>query len=294
MVTKTTVVDVADGWQVWAESAGPADGVPLLVHAGHPGSRRLFRPSVELAAAHGFRLVSYDRPGFGNSPLRPGRTVADSATEVAAIARQLRADRLGVWGYSGGGPFALASAALLPGIVAGCCVFASLAPYGGDGLDFAAGWSEAHRREVELFFEDRRTAREHFRLEAAEQFAVLGCAQGWLDRWGDAAGTDAAHSRELAQHLAAVQQDCLGHGDDGWWEDWAALLSPWGFDLSQIGVPVQLWHGEKDASAPPAHGHWLAGRIPGVDAHFPGQDDHASIEVGHQQEAYEWLSRRVS
>jgi len=282
-------VDVADGWRVWVESAGPANGVPLLVHAGHPGSRRLFRPSVERAAGHGFRLVSYDRPGFGDSPLRPGRTVADSAVEVEAIARHLRADRLGVWGYSGGGPFVLASAALLPGLVAGCCVFASLAPYDADGLDFAAGWSEAYRREVELFFEDRATAREHFRVEAAEQFAVLGSAQGWSDRWGDAAGTDAAHSREVAQYLAGVQQDCLGPGDDGWWEDWAALLSPWGFDVARIEVPVQLWHGEKDVSAPPSHGHWLAERILGLDAHFPDQDDHASIETDHQQEAYEWL-----
>lgn len=178
------MVDVADGWRVWAESAGPADGVPLLVHAGHPGSRRLSRPSVELAAEHGFRLVSYDRPGFGDSPLRPGRTIADSAVEVAAIARQLRVDRLGAWGYSGGGPFALASAALLPGLVAGCCVFASLAPYDADGLDFAAGWPEAHRREVELFFEDRGAAREHFRVEAAEQFAVLGSAAGLVGQMG--------------------------------------------------------------------------------------------------------------
>ena len=192
------------------------------------------------------------------------------------------------------GAFALASAALLPGLVAGCCVFASLAPYDADGLDFAAGWSEAYRREVGLFFEDRGTAREHFRAEAAEQFAVLGSAQGWLDRWGDTAGTDAAHSREVAQYLAGVQQDCLGHGDDGWWEDWAALLSPWGFDVARIEVPVQLWHGEKDVSAPPSHGHWLAEHILGLDAHFPDQDDHASIETDHQQEAYEWLRRWVS
>ena len=125
-------------------------------------------------------------------------------------------------------------------------------------------------------------------------FAVLGSAQGWLDGWGECAETDAAHSREVAEHLAAVQQDCLGHGDDGWWEDWAALLSPWGFDVARIDVPVQLWHGEKDASAPPAHGHWLAERIPGVDAHFPGHDDHTNIEMDHQQEAYEWLWQLVS
>ncbi len=292
--TNTMVVEVAEGWRVWVESAGPAEGVPLLVHAGHPGSRRLFAPSVERAAQHGFRLISYDRPGFGDSPLRGGRSIADSAFEVRAIADQLGITRLGVWGFSGGGAFALASAALLPDLVAGCCVLASLAPYDAAGLDFAAGWSDAHRAEVELFFDEPEVARDHFRVEATEMFAVLGTAQGWLHRWGDAAEADEAHSREVAEHLAAVQRDCLERGDQGWWDDWFAFLTPWGFDLASIERPVQLWHGEQDASAPPAHGHWLADHIPGVDARFPEDDDHATIEANHRDEAYEWLGRCMS
>jgi pimeloyl-ACP methyl ester carboxylesterase len=293
VIIDTTIVEVGESWRVWVESAGPAEGVPLLVHASHPGSRRLFAPSVQHAARHGFRLISYDRPGFGDSPPRAGRRVADSAIEVRAIADHFRIGRLGVWGFSGGGPFALASAALLPDLVAGCCVFASLAPYDADGLDFTGDWSDAHRQEVELFFDQPTMAREHFRVEAAEMFAVLGTAQGWLDRWGDAAETDMAHSRKLAEHLAAEQRDCLAGGDDGWWDDWVAFLTPWGFDPAAIAVPVQLWHGEHDTSAPPAHGHWLADRIPLVDAHFPDNDDHTNIEANHEDAAYSWLRRRL-
>lgn len=286
---ETRIVTTDAGQQVWIDMSGPANGFPVLRHAGSPGSRRLFGPAVECAAANGFRLISYDRPGFGDTPPMPNRSIADGAVETLAIARELGLSELAVWGFSGGGPYALACAALLPDLVVGCCVFSSIAPYDGQGLDFAAGWSDEHRKEVALFFEDPQTARDHFREEAHDLFAALSTPEGWLERWGDAAGTDAAHSRETAEYLSLVQQDCLSRSDQGWWDDWQATLTPWGFDLAEIDSPVQLWHGECDQAVPPAHGHWLADRISGVDAHFLEDEDHTNIEENHQREAYEWL-----
>lgn len=284
---------MADGRTVWIDCADVPRGFPVLVHAGSPGSRRLFAPAAEQAAEHGLRLISYDRPGFGETPAKPGRSICDGAAETQAIAEALGISRLAVWGLSGGGPYALACAALLPELVVACCVLASLAPFGAPGLDFSAGWSAAHGREVELFFEQPEVAREHFRTEAAELYPLLSTAEGWLGQWRDRAETDEAHSREMAEYLALVFQDCLGHGDQGWWDDWGAFLTPWGFDLAAIRVPVQLWHGELDTSVSPAHGHWLAAHIPGVDAHFPASDDHTNIEAHHRSEAYNWLRQHA-
>ncbi len=286
----TRVVDTADRERIWVEYAAFEGGYPVVVHAGSPGSRRLYPPAVEHAwSQHGICLISYDRPGFGDAPARSGRRIADGAAETRAIAGALGLSSFGVWGFSGGGPYALACAALLPDLVSGCCVFASLAPFDAAGLDFAGGWSDAHRKEVELFFGQPALAREHFRDEARELFEALSTPEGWLRRWGHAAETDVAHSRDVAVYLASVQRDCLSHGDEGWWDDWAAFLSPWGFDPASIRVPVQLWHGERDTASPPAHGHWLSEHIPGVDAHFSPHEDHSNIEAGHQCEAYEWL-----
>jgi pimeloyl-ACP methyl ester carboxylesterase len=148
-------------------------------------------------------------------------------------------------------------------------VFASLGPYGEAGLDFSGSLSEADRHEVRLFFDDRPQARENFRADAAGQFEQMSVAAGWLKHWGDQAEADDAHSREVAEWLALCWRDGMRDGDQGWWDDWVAFLSPWGFELSAIRVPVQLWHGRSDTSVPPAHGRWLAERIPGVDAHFP-------------------------
>src|SRR5581483_5692777 len=71
---------------------------------------------------------------------------------------------------------------------------------------------------------------------------------------------------ELAGYLAYTGREGLAPGAQGWWDDAVAFQSPWGFELSAIGVPVLLMHGQQDQFVPFGHGEWLAKRIPGVDA----------------------------
>ncbi len=281
-----------DGDALCVEDSGPSDGRAVLVHPGSPGSRRLFRPDAELAASRfGLRLLAFDRPGYGGRPARPGRCAADIVAEVRCVADALGIERLGVWGFSGGGPYALACAALLPELVTGAAVFASFAPYGAPGLDFCGEWPAEHRREVELFFTDRPAAREHWRQDTERFLAVCSEPEGWMRRWGDLAGTDVAHSVEVAAHLAAEVRDALGGGDDGYWDDWVATLTPWGFDVADIKVPVRLWHGVRDRNVPVTNGHWLAANVPGIVAAFSDDEDHSTVEDDNKAAAYAWLSR---
>lgn len=291
MRTITREIQGADGGIMHVDDFGSTGGTPVLVHSGSPGSRRLHRPDVELATSRfGLRLLSYDRPGYGGRARQEGRRVADAAADVRVIAEALGIGRLGVWGLSGGGCYALACAALLPDLVSGAAVFASFAPYGSPGLDFCGDWPAAYRREVELFFTDRPTARAHWRADADQLFAVGAAPDGWLARWGAAAGTDDAHSAAVAEHLAAEVSDALVDGDDGWWDDWSAVLTPWGCDLTAIEVPVRLWHGARDRAVPVTNGRWLADHVPGISAEFPDTEDHTNIEHNHRETAYAWLA----
>ena len=280
------------GGNLLVQDAGPPDGLPVLVYCGSPGSRQLAPAARRLADASGLRLIGVDPPGYGGSTPRPGRLVADGAADARAIAEALGITRMAVWGVSGGGPTALACAALLPDLAFAVCVLASIGPYGEPGLDFLGGMGDGAAEEVRLFFEDRPTARENFRADAAGQFERMSVPAGWLQFWGDRAETDDAHSREMAEHLALCWRDGMRDGDQGWWHDWAAFLQPWAFDLGAIRVPVQLWHGQRDTSVQLAHGRWLASRIPGVDAHFPADDDHGTIEARNAAAAYDWLIAR--
>lgn len=279
------------GRKLTVEDTGPADGVPVLVHSG-AGSRHIAPAAVREAHAAGVRLIGYDRPAYGGSTPWPGRSVADCAPDVAAILRELDLDRVAVWGFSGGGPYALATAALLPEAVVAVCVFAPLGPYGVPGFDFLAGMADSYRQEVEIFFADRAAAREQFRREGAELYARLSSPADWLRQWGDRALTDEAHGEEAANYLASLYRDGWTHGDDGWWDDWSAFLHPWGFEFADITAPVCLWHGLRDTRCPPAHSRWLATQIPHVTTHFLQAQDHTDVEDDNRRTACAWLRER--
>jgi pimeloyl-ACP methyl ester carboxylesterase len=281
------------GRKLAVEDSGPPAGVPVLVHNG-AGSRHLFPGAVREAQRSGFRLIGYDRPGFGGSTAVPGRVVADCAEDVRAVLASLGISRVAVWGSSAGGPYALATAALLPEAVTAVCLFAPLGPYGAPGLDFADGMGDGFREEIRVFFEEPVRAREEFRAQSAEFAPLAASADWWMDRWGERAGTDAAHSQEWADYLALSNRDGFVGGDEGWWEDWSASFHPWGFDLTTIQAPVILWHGLKDTTPPPAHSRWLTRQIPHVTAHFPSDQDHTNVEEDNRSTALAWLTQRAS
>jgi pimeloyl-ACP methyl ester carboxylesterase len=296
-VTSARTVRVADR-NLAVEDPGPESGFPVILHNG-AGSRHLPPPAVAEAREQGFRLIGYDRPGCGGSTAMPGRVVADCAVDVQAIMTEFGITRTATWGSSGGGPYALATAAGLPAAVTAVCLFASVGPYGRPDLDFAAGLGgDELRAEVSMMFADPERARAEFRAQSAVTLAQRGSPEWWLAHWGDRAEQDAAHSRAWAEYLATCHRDVLradsngGFDDDGSWDDHVAFFSPWGFDLADIQAPVSLWHGLRDF-VPVAHARWLADRIPNVTTHFPPDEDHTNIEENNRSAAFAWLTAHL-
>jgi pimeloyl-ACP methyl ester carboxylesterase len=274
------------------EDGDPA-GRPVLVHNGTPNSRLLFEHDVSNARRHGIRLISYDRPGYGGSTRYSGRTVGDCADDVRTIAGALSIDRLAVWGISGGGPHAIACAALLPDLVVAVGVLASLAPWGGEALDYFAGMGELNVEDLSLILEDPVAAR-----AKCEQDRVLMLTQTvpelmeFLDSL--LAPVDAAAvTPELGQYLIKSFASGLGTSSDGWWDDGVAMLEPWGFELSAIQTPVLLLHGRQDRFVPFAHGEWLAQAIPGVEARLTDEDGHLTLTEHHLDAVHTWLLERM-
>jgi pimeloyl-ACP methyl ester carboxylesterase len=248
------------------EDTGPAAGFPVLVHS-PDGSRHIAPAAAREARDAGLRLIGYDRPAYGGSTPRPGRSLADCAPDVEAILHDLDLDRTAVWGFADGAPYALATAALLPKAVAAVCLFAPLGPYGVPGFDFLDGMPEHYRDAVDVFFADRAAARERFRRDSAERYD-RACTPGDDD--------------EATRHLAAVYRDGWTHGDDGRWDDWSAFLRPWGFDFADIIAPVGVWHGDT-----PTHSHWLATQLPHSTTHHSESDD------SNRRRAHTWIRDHI-
>jgi pimeloyl-ACP methyl ester carboxylesterase len=259
------------------------------VHGGTPNSRLMMSSWLRDAEQRGIHLLSYDRPGYGGSSAHPGRSVADCAQDVRAIARAFGIDRLAVWGLSGGGPHALACAALLPDLVSAVASLASLAPYGVEGLDYFTGMGQANVDDTRLMLEDPQAAREKCREDRVDMLAAT--PEGLHELMASLLSpTDAAAlTLEVATELVVSGNSGLAPGDEGWWEDGVAHLAPWGFDVSDIKTPVQLWHGADDQFVPFQHGQWLAARIPGVDAHLSDTDGHLTLAVNRVPEVHAWL-----
>lgn len=274
------------------EDADP-EGRPVLVHGGMPNSRLLFAPDVEKARRRGIRLISYDRPGYGGSSRQPGRSIADCAQDVRSIAGALGIDRLAVWGISGGGPHALACAALLPDLVASVAVLASIAPYGADALDYFAGMGELNVHDITQTLEDPEAARakcERDRIEMLTQ--TVSEMTSFLETL--LAPVDAAElTGELGQFLIDSTRSGMAHSSDGWWDDGVAILEPWGFDVAAIRTPVLLLHGRQDRFVPFSHGEWLARIIPGVEARLTDEDGHLTLTAHHLDDVHAWLLERL-
>lgn len=289
METKTTSVGSPDGRSLCVESGGDPAGRPVLVHGGTPNSRHLANPWLQDAEQRGIHLISYDRPGYGGSTAQPGRSVADCVNDVRTIADAFGIDRLAVWGISGGGPHALACAALLPDLVSAVATLASLGPYGAPGLDYFTGMGQANADDIQLFLDDPAAARQKSLKDREEalQRTPETILEGMASLLSPADA--AALTYEFASFLIACNKDGLAPGDQGWWDDGCAHLAPWGFSLDAIEIPVQLWHGAQDQFVPFQHGQWLAQHIPGVDAHLTDNDGHITLAVNRVPETHEWL-----
>ena len=285
---ETRTVGVGGGRALCLELAGEPDGKPIVVEPGEPMSRRLYGPWIADAEQKGIRLIGIDRPGYGGSSAHPGYTVASHAEDVRAVAEALGYERIGVWGISGGGPYALGCAALLPEVTVAAAAVASIAPYGVDGFDFFAGMGESNVEGFQLFFSDPVASRLDLAEGAAEILASTP-EQFAADLESLLSPADAAVlTGDLLRWLTETHQVALSAGDQGWWDDGAAKLTSWGFDLGDIAVPVKIWHGLQDRFVPVQHGQWLAASVPGAAADISERDGHLTM-IGRIGEVHDWL-----
>lgn len=262
------------------EISGPDDGEALIFHMGTPSAASMYAPLVKLGADRGLRHVIYLRPGYGSSARYEGRAVADCAEDVVAVADALGIDRFYTVGRSGGGPHALACAAVLPERVIASATIAGCAPWSAEGLDWLDGMGQENLDEIaaaQAGEAELLAFLEPFRAKLtspnSELHADLGDLLSDVDR--------AVLTGDFAEYEAESMRAGLEHGVWGWFDDDMEIIGDWGFDLSDISSPVAIWQGAQDRMVPLAHGEWLAARIPAARAKLLPDHGHLSLALGH-------------
>jgi pimeloyl-ACP methyl ester carboxylesterase len=272
-------VPADEGRVLEALVGGPDDALPLVFHTGTPNGLVWNAPLAEAAAARGLRTVLYARPGYGGSTPQPGRLVADAAADVDKILERIGADEFVTAGWSGGGPHALACAALLPVRCLAAATIAGVAPSDSPGLDWMAGMAEENHEEfgAALAGEADLTT---FLDGAAGSLREIGAAEVADGLGGLLSETDkAALTAEFADYLAAAFRAAVTPGIDGWRDDDLAFTRDWGLSLGALGhaTPVAIWQGDQDRMVPETHGAWLAANIPLARARFRPGEGHLSL-----------------
>ena len=282
VATARSTITLADGRRLAVLVEGPEDGLPLVTHHGTPGGGLVaYPPDTAQEQARGLRVIHFARPGYGESTPRPGRAVGDVAADVTEILDLLRVETFITWGRSGGGPHALACAALLPGRCLAAASIAGVAPRDAAGLDWLAGMGPENIEEFAAATRGPDALTGYLAKEAAGLVTLTGA--GIIGGLGGLIGDadKAVLTGQYADHQAAVLRAALRSGVTGWHEDDLAFVTDWGFSPGPDAAPVAVWQGDDDRMVPYAHGQWLAGHIPGARAHLLPGEGHLSLSVNH-------------
>jgi pimeloyl-ACP methyl ester carboxylesterase len=267
-------VETGDGRTLHAYDRGGGD----LVVMWHHGTPNIGAPPAPLFAAAdrlGIRFVSYDRPGYGGSTPSPGRDIASAAADAAAVADALRVTDFAVFGHSGGGPHALACAALLAGRVRAAVSISGLAPFAADGLDWFAGMGPGSQASLRAAAAGRTVKEAHEATESEPDFLPAD----WAALEGEWGWFGSVVRPATAGGPAPLIDDDLGY------------VQPWGYDPATITVPVLLNHGGGDLMVPSAHSEWLSRHIPGAQLRILPGEGHISVLPATAVHALEWFAK---
>jgi pimeloyl-ACP methyl ester carboxylesterase len=260
---------------------GPEAAPDLLIfHVGTPAAAVLNGSLASAAAARGLRVATYSRGGYGSSPRRAGRSVADEAAITAALADRLGYERFFTAGLSGGGPVALAAAALLGDRIKACLVLASLAPRAEAGAAWEGWFTSAQLKEWDdLVTGDIAALVPEF--EAAVPLFSRMTPRRLQSVGGppDARAVAENHKDHFVPSLVRSMRRAVSRGYFGFLDDNLAQARDWGFRVADIRVPVVVRHGELDRLVAIGHGRWLADAIPGARGVFYPDAGHGSIAL---------------
>ena len=263
-----------DGRVIEYWDGGDPDGRAMVMHPGTPETRVMGKWGHGAAVSAGVRLVSVNRPGYGGSTPTAEVGLLGTGRDTAALATHLGFEEYAVFGLSGGGPFALATAVADPvhvralGVVGGIgpwrLIDPSRDPDGSkclallDAGNVAGAW-DCMRRDIDRAYDGLIALDDDARVDAI--LAGIGDGSRLVE--------DAGYRAMWADNMRVVLDSF-----DGFAFDNLAWGATWDVDPGDVAAPTMLWYGELDTPLP-ARPRTLvrrpdtrlrAGRLPGRNA----------------------------
>jgi pimeloyl-ACP methyl ester carboxylesterase len=255
-----------DGRKLSYSEYGAPRGVPVFGFHGTPGSRFMFRLVHEPARRLGIRVIAPERPGFGLSTYQNNRTLADWPVDVAMLAGQLGLRHFGVAGISGGGPYAAACAALLPGRVTAAALISPMGPVCPPEGPETIG--TARYVTFRLLPHVTPAMRGAFSIGRLLFLNAPDSMYGFILKRACAADRQILHRPEIRRNLLDGVSEGLRPGIRGVIQEMRIFCRPWDLPFPAIAAPVIMWQGALDRNVPVPSSLRLAQLIEGCELHF--------------------------
>ena len=268
--------------------------IALVCHHGTPSDSTLWVDWHQDALVRKLRLVSVTRPGYAASDRKPGRSVSCVAKDVSDVLDALGIDTFLTIGWSGGGPHALACAALLPARCIAVSVLAGVGPHGEPDLDSLSDMGPENIEHKKIAIQGEEPLREWAKVNAAAWFTIadedLAAALGGLVPEID---VYALNEQGLAKIWASSIRRCLKNGIDGYIDDSLVFCKHWGFKPADIRSRVTIWQGDLDLMVPFTHGQWLIKHIPNAKGMLEIGHGHISLIADKKQDIIDDLVSQI-
>ena len=250
----------------------------LVCHHGTPSDATIWSDWHQDALENKLLLIAISRPGYGLSDRKTGRTASSVTEDVEDVLDTLNITDFVSVGWSGGGPHTLACGALLSHRCKAVSSLAGVGPFGEPDLDFLEGMGPENVEEFGIALQGEAPLRKWMEANAEPYRTIqddeLAAALGGLVPEVDVI---ALKEQGLASIWASSMRRCFTNGWDGWIDDNMAFCNHWGFDPSEIVVPVTVWQGDLDLMVPFAHGEWLLKHIPSSKPRLEKGHGHLSL-----------------
>jgi pimeloyl-ACP methyl ester carboxylesterase len=273
-----------NGERVAFSEYGDANGQPVIFCHGWPSSRIMAELTDEAARQLHVRIISPDRPGIVGSTLVRGRRLLDWPPLVADLADFLRIGEFRMMAISGGAPYAYAAAWALPERVHAIAVISGV-PHIAE-LDDKSGLLALYRWLLHAHAK-LPPALSRFGFRAARPFLSLRPprrSRPLLLRLLQPCDAESLRNEHAFEACFESQRRAWENSSEGVLEDAQIYAQPWGFSLSELRVPVRLWHGRNDRSFSAAVAEAMAAQIPNCCLRIIGDAGHYSTPIRHMRE----------
>jgi pimeloyl-ACP methyl ester carboxylesterase len=261
LMDATHSLKLTDGRKLAYTDLGDPQGYPIIFGHGMPGCRLEGHYFHHQAKRQGFRILTPDRPGIGESDYQDHRTLLDYPDDIQEFADTLGLQRFSHVGWSSGGSRTLACCYKLgERIDLGVCL---------SGYTNFSEYEGTHR----LIEATRWPGPQLARLSPG-LMRLLVHVVAWFSRrypglyMREAGQLVSEQDKRLLRHFLAEelfrkdQMGCLASGGKAIATDLLTELADWGFRLSQVHTPVFIYLGEQDPFIPIDYARHLVANLP--------------------------------